>query len=64
MWAWGVAVGLVIFVVGGLPCVLAIMDARSFGAMLPDIVLAALGFAVFWGFLIWGLAVRRRTPEK
>ena len=63
MWVLGMGVGLVGFVVGGVYTILAFMDGRGFEGMLPGFGLAAIGCVMFWGFLVWGLASRRRTSE-
>lgn len=64
MWAVGMGVGFVAFVVGAVFSFLAFMDASGLDGMLPGIVLAAVGCVMFWGFLVWGLALRRRTSEE
>jgi hypothetical protein len=64
MWAVGMSVGFVAFVVGAVLSFLAFMDASGLDGMLPGIVLAAVGCVMFWGFLVWRLALRRRTSEE
>ena len=61
MWVWGMGVGLVIFVAGSLLSIFAFLDASGLDGMLPGIVLAAVGSATFFGFLLWGLVRQRST---
>ena len=64
MWVVGVVVGVVALVVGAVISALAFLDASGFGAMLPGIVLAALGSFMALGFLVWGIVVGRRTSDE
>ncbi len=60
----GVGVGIVVFVVGAVFSIIAFMDASGPDGMLFGLVLAAVGNVMFWGFLVWGLASRRRVYEE
>ena len=64
MWVVGVVVGTVAFVVGAGLAILAFTEAEGIDGMLPGIVLAAVGCAMFWGFLLWGMFSRRGTPNR
>ncbi|MHB1345550.1 MAG: hypothetical protein ACYCX3_14525 [Thermoleophilia bacterium] len=64
MWVLGVVVGVVAFVVGAVVSTLAFLNASGLEAMLPGIVLAALGSLMAFGFLVWGIVFRRRTSDE
>jgi|GEM_PF-6545633 len=64
MWVLGVVVGVAAFVVGAVISTLAFLNASGLEAMLPGVVLAALGSFMGCGFLVWGLVVRRRTSDE
>jgi hypothetical protein len=63
MWVWGIVIGFVVFVAGAVFSILTWWDGYGLEAMLPGIVLAALGSVMVGGFLVWGLAYRRGISE-